>query len=139
MRFSHKAQSTLYSILLPQSLDTFQCRTYSAQIPLPGEHSLPDIAACENGAGNSNSIICHILPVPIYSCTHGWRAAMWINCLAEGKLISNNEEKKIFCQEFSENASRKEAYFPRRDTIISALYTNQYVYFSKLLFNRPVY
>ena len=26
MRFSHEAQST-YSILLPQSLDTFQCRT----------------------------------------------------------------------------------------------------------------
>ena len=50
MRFSCKAQSA-YSILLPRSLDTIQCRTYSAQFPLPGEHSLPGIAACHNGAG----------------------------------------------------------------------------------------
>ena len=49
MRFSHKAQSA-YSVLLPWSLDTFQCRTYSAQFPLPREHSLPGIAAY-NGAG----------------------------------------------------------------------------------------
>ena len=43
MRFFHEAQSA-YSILLPRSLDTFQCRTYSAQFPLPGEHSLPKAA-----------------------------------------------------------------------------------------------
>ena len=49
-RFSREAPSA-YSILLPRSLDTFQCRTYSAQFPLPGEHSLPGIAACDNGAG----------------------------------------------------------------------------------------
>ena len=48
-RFSHEAQSA-YSVLLPRSLDTFQCRTYSAQFPLPREHSLPGIAAY-NGAG----------------------------------------------------------------------------------------
>ena len=47
--FSHEAQSA-YSVLLPRSLDTFQCRTYSAQFPLPREHSLPGIAAY-NGAG----------------------------------------------------------------------------------------
>ena len=63
MRFSRKAQSA-YSILLPRSLDTFQCRTYSAQFPLPGEHSLPGIAACDNGVANLNTIICHILPGP---------------------------------------------------------------------------
>ena len=45
----HEAQSA-YSILLPRSWDTFQCRTYSAQFPLPREHSLPGIAAY-NGAG----------------------------------------------------------------------------------------
>ena len=44
MHFSHEAQSA-YSILLPRSLDTFQSRTYSAQFPLPREHSLPGIAA----------------------------------------------------------------------------------------------
>ena len=48
-RFSHEAQSA-YSVLLPRSLDTFQCRTYSAQFSLPREHSLPGIAAY-NGAG----------------------------------------------------------------------------------------
>ena len=48
-RFSHEAQS-FYSVLLPWSLDTFQCRTYSAQFPLPREHSLPGIAAY-NGTG----------------------------------------------------------------------------------------
>ena len=49
MRFSHEAQSA-YSVLLPRSLDTFQCRTYSAQFPLHREHSLPGIATY-NGAG----------------------------------------------------------------------------------------
>ena len=48
-RFSHEAQSA-YSVLLPRSLDTFQCYTYSAQFPLPREHFLPGIAAY-NGAG----------------------------------------------------------------------------------------
>ena len=48
-RFSHEAQSA-YSVLLPRSLDIFQCRTYSAQFPLPMKHSLPGIAAY-NGAG----------------------------------------------------------------------------------------
>ena len=43
MHFSHEAQSA-YSILLPWSLDTIQSRTYSAQFPLPGEHSLPKAA-----------------------------------------------------------------------------------------------
>ena len=33
------------------SLDTFQCRTYSAQFQLSGEHSLPGIAAYDNGTG----------------------------------------------------------------------------------------
>ena len=33
--FSHEAQSTYSILLLPRSLDTFQCRTYSAQFPLP--------------------------------------------------------------------------------------------------------
>ena len=41
--FPHKAQS-VYSVLLPRSLDIFQCRTYSAQFTLPGEHSLPKAA-----------------------------------------------------------------------------------------------
>ena len=50
MPFSRKAQSA-YSILLPRSLDTFQCRTNSAQFPLPWEYSLPGIATCDNGAG----------------------------------------------------------------------------------------
>ena len=50
-RFSHKAQSAYNVLLLPRSLDTFQCRTYSAQFPLPEEYSLPGIAACDNGAG----------------------------------------------------------------------------------------
>ena len=49
MRFSHEAQSA-YSVLLPRSLHTFQCRTYSAQFPLPREHSLPGIATY-NSAG----------------------------------------------------------------------------------------
>ena len=40
-----------YYTVLPRSLDTFQCRTYSANFPLSGEHSLPDIAACDNGTG----------------------------------------------------------------------------------------
>ena len=48
-RYSHEAQSA-YSVLLSRSLDTFQCRTYSAQFPLPREHSLPGIAAY-NGTG----------------------------------------------------------------------------------------
>ena len=43
MRFSHEAQSA-YSILLPLSWDNVQSRTYSAQFPLPGEHSLPNAA-----------------------------------------------------------------------------------------------
>ena len=51
MRFSRTAQSAYSVLLLPRSLDTFQCRTYSAQFPLPGEHSLPGIATCDNGAG----------------------------------------------------------------------------------------
>ena len=42
-------QNKAYSVLLPRSLDTFQCHTYSAQFPLPREHSLPGIAAY-NGA-----------------------------------------------------------------------------------------
>ena len=63
-RFSqwHEAQSA-YSVLLPRSLDTFQCRTYSAQFPLPREHSLPGIAAIM-ALANSNTIICHLLPGP---------------------------------------------------------------------------
>ena len=43
MRFSYEAQSA-YTILLPGLLDSFQNRTYSAQFPLPGEHSLPKAA-----------------------------------------------------------------------------------------------
>ena len=52
MCFSHEAQSAYSILLLPRSLDTFQCRTYIAQFPLPREHSLPGIAACDiYGAG----------------------------------------------------------------------------------------
>ena len=84
MRFSRKAQSAYSILLLPQSLDTFQCRTYSAQFPLPGEHSLPGIAACDNGACKfKHNHLSHPTGVPIY--TPGSRAAMWINCLAEGQ------------------------------------------------------
>ena len=66
MRFSCKAQSA-YNILLPRSLDTFQCRIYSAQFPFPGEHSLPGIAVCDNGAGkfkHMQSYVCHMQPGP---------------------------------------------------------------------------
>ena len=50
-QFSHEAQSAFSILLLPRSLDTFPCCTYSAQFPLPGEHSLSGIAACDNGTG----------------------------------------------------------------------------------------
>ena len=49
MRFSHEAQSA-YSVFLPRSLDISMPHLYSAQFPLPMEHSLPGIAAY-NGAG----------------------------------------------------------------------------------------
>ena len=58
MHFSHKAQSA-YSMLVPRSLDIFQCGIYSAQFPLPGEHAVPSITACEMALANS-----HILPGP---------------------------------------------------------------------------
>ena len=79
-----------YSVLLPRSLDTFQCRTYSAQFPLPGEHSLPGIAACDNGSGKFKQLSVTSYQVPIY--TPGSRAAMWINCLAEGQKCHGDGE-----------------------------------------------
>ena len=57
-----------------------QDRTYSALFPLPREHSLPN---CLRGVtGKHAQHILHILPG---THTPGWRAAMWIKCLAEGQ------------------------------------------------------
>ena len=81
-RFSHEAQSA-YSVLLPRSLATFQCRTYSAQFPLPREHSLPGIAAYNDAGKFKHSNLSPPTGSPIY--TPGSRAAMWINCLAKGQ------------------------------------------------------
>ena len=65
---------------------------YSAQFPLPGEHSLPGIAACDNGAGKfkHNHLSHPTGRVLIY--TPESRAAMWINCLAEGQKCSGDGE-----------------------------------------------
>ena len=81
MRFSHKAQSAYNVSLLPRSLDTFQCHTYSAKFPLPEEHSLPK-AACDTMSYGAGKLIKHnhlshpTYRVPIYAS--GSRAAMWI-------------------------------------------------------------
>ena len=57
--------------------------TLIVQFPLPGEDSLP---SCLIGAGkfihNNRS---QSYRVPIY--TPGWRAAIWIKCLAEGQKV----------------------------------------------------
>ena len=60
----------------------FQDRTYSAQFPLPREHSLPSCLSWRSGKYIHN-ISFTSYRVPIY--TPGWRAAMWIKCLAEGQ------------------------------------------------------
>ena len=72
---SEDVQGTTYSYY-PGRWIQFQDRTYSAQFPHQREHSLP---SCPSGKYH----ILHIVPVPIY--TPGWRAAMWIKCLAEGQ------------------------------------------------------
>ena len=63
-------------LLLPRSLN------YSAQFPLPREHSLPSCLSWRSGKYIHN-ISFTSYRVPIY--TPGWRAAMWIKCLAEGQ------------------------------------------------------
>ena len=60
----------------------FQDRTYSAQFPLPREHSLPSCLSWRSGKYVHNTSFTSYR-VPIY--TPGWRAAMWIKCLAEGQ------------------------------------------------------
>ena len=60
----------------------FQDRTYSAQFPLPREHSLPSCLSWRSGKYIHN-ISFTSYRVPIY--TPGWRAAMWIKCLADGQ------------------------------------------------------
>ena len=60
----------------------FQDRTYSAQFPLPREHSLPSCLLWHSGKYIHN-ISFTSYRVPIY--TPGSRAAMWIKCLAEGQ------------------------------------------------------
>ena len=60
----------------------FQDRTYRAQFPLPREHSLPSCLSWRSGKYIHNISITSYR-VPIY--TPGWRAAMWIKCLAEGQ------------------------------------------------------
>ena len=60
----------------------FQDRTYSTQFPLPREHSLPSCLSWHSGKYIHN-ISFTSYRVPIY--TPGWRAAMWIKCLAEGQ------------------------------------------------------
>ena len=61
----------------------FQDRTYSAQFPLPREHSSPSCLSWHSGKYIHN-ISFTSYRVPIY--TPGWRAAMWIKCLAEGQM-----------------------------------------------------
>ena len=51
MHFSRKAQSAYSIIITPVIGYISMRRTYSAQFSLPGEHFLPGIAACDNGAG----------------------------------------------------------------------------------------
>ena len=60
----------------------FQDRTYSAQFPLPMEHSLPSCLSWRSGKYIHNTSFTSYR-IPIY--TPGWRAAMWIKCLAEGQ------------------------------------------------------
>ena len=66
----------------PGRLIQFQDRTCSAQFPLPREHSLPSCLSWRSGKYIHN-ISFTSYRVPIY--TPGWRAAMWIKCLAEGQ------------------------------------------------------
>ena len=81
MHFSHKAQSA-YSMLVPRSLDTFQCRIYSAQFPLPGEHAVPSITACEMALANS-----HILPGPhLYT---------WVESSNVDKFVGGHTNRRI--------------------------------------------
>ena len=73
-----KAQQYYY----PGRWIQFRDRTYSAQFPLPREHSLPSCLYWRSGKYIHN-ISFTSYRVPIY--TPGWRAAMWIKCLAEGQ------------------------------------------------------
>ena len=66
--------------------------TLIVQFPLPGEDSLP---SCLIGAGkfihNNRS---QSYRVPIY--TPGWRAAMWIKCLAEGQKVPGIDVNRTY-------------------------------------------
>ena len=59
----------------------FQDHTYSAQFPLPREHSLPSCLSWRYRQMYIHNISFTSYRVPSY--TPGWRAAMWIKCLAE--------------------------------------------------------
>ena len=54
---------------------------YSAQFPLPREHSLSSCLSWRYRQIHTQHILHILYRVPIY--TPGWRAAMWIKCLAE--------------------------------------------------------
>ena len=73
MRFSHEAQSA-YSVLLPRSLDTFQCRTYSAQFPLPqgaflAWYSNPIMALANSKHNNLSPPTGYIYMLTHHACT----------------------------------------------------------------------
>ena len=60
----------------------FEDHTYITQFPLPREHSVPSCLSWRSGKYIHN-ISFTSYRVPIY--TPGWRAAMWIECLGEGR------------------------------------------------------
>ena len=90
MRFSQKAQSAYKRIITPVTGYISMPHLYSAQFPLPREHSLPGIAAY-NGAGKfKHNNLSPPTGSPIY--TPGSRAAMWINCLDKGQKCRGDGE-----------------------------------------------
>ena len=91
MRFSHKAQSAYVQRIITLVTGYISMpHLYSAQFPLPREHSLPGIAAY-NGAGIfKHNNLSPPTGSPFY--TPGSRAAMWINCLAEGQKCCGDGE-----------------------------------------------
>ena len=79
-------QSALQCIITPGHWIQYQSCTHSAPSQLPGEHSgQAPLQERTHATSSKQQITFASCRVPIY--TPGWRAAMWIKCLAEGQKV----------------------------------------------------
>ena len=90
--FIHRGCSRRNILLLPQSLDKFQDHTYRGTISHSQGAFLTKLSIMAFQA-NTYSNISFAYRVPIY--TPGWRAAMWIKCLAEDNSARHRQESNL--------------------------------------------